>query len=657
MAYSSRLEIVIDSRSAEKKAKDMRKALDAVEKAGVRVGKSTRTISSDFDHLGRMAKMASGAMLGLTAGSAVLGTLSHHAAQTAAEIDNLSRLANTSTTEFQEMAYGAQQYGIQQDKLADILKDTNDRVGEFLDEGVGEMARFFEHIAPQVGMTAEQFRNLSGPQALQLYYDGLEKANLSQAEMTTYMERIADEATALIPLLRNGGDEFQRLAKEANSVNAVLSQMEIERLKSVRNEFGQLGQQLSTETARAVSQFDDLIKGSLEGISWGINQVATGFSTFMDEFRADEAKRSLEGVNAEIAEIKAQLSGSLDGSGILGGSSGTFTQTAKAAAGNADAVAKLNSRLAVLEQTKQRLQQTGPSITVPEAITIERAAAGTASLNTESDKLANTYQALMDKLYPLQAMQRQFGDDLRTLMMNGSATPENIERLKNSYKSAADWAQVYGFEGKAALDQTNDAARDLGMTFSSAFEDAVIGGENLRGVLTGVLEDIQRIVVRQAITKPLTSALTAGIGGLLGGGGGAIAGGFMTQMFDEGGYTGPGGKYEPAGIVHRGEYVVQKSVVEKPGVRPMLERLNKGYATGGYVGSPSKSGPAASGAVSVHIHNEGGQMEVQRTEQQTGADGKKQIHMWVKSAVKGMFESGELDRTMANNYGARRRGF
>ena len=50
-------------------------------------------------------------------------------------------------------------------------------------------------------------------------------------------------------------------------------------------------------------------------------------------------------------------------------------------------------------------------------------------------------------------------------------------------------------------------------------------------------------------------------------------------------------------------------------------------------------------------------MEVQRTEQQTGADGKKQIHMWVKSAVKGMFESGELDRTMANNYGARRRGF
>lgn len=49
-----------------------------------------------------------------------------------------------------------------------------------------------------------------------------------------------------------------------------------------------------------------------------------------------------------------------------------------------------------------------------------------------------------------------------------------------------------------------------------------------------------------------------------------------------GGYTGDGGKYEPAGIVHRGEFVIRKEVTAKH--RPMLEQLNKrGYADGGFV--------------------------------------------------------------------------
>ncbi|MBP5979080.1 MAG: phage tail tape measure protein [Halomonas sp.] len=55
--------------------------------------------------------------------------------------------------------------------------------------------------------------------------------------------------------------------------------------------------------------------------------------------------------------------------------------------------------------------------------------------------------------------------------------------------------------------------------------------------------------------------------------------------FADGGYTGSGGKYDPAGIVHAGEFVVRKEMVERPGVLGMLEGLNRGYANGGYVGA------------------------------------------------------------------------
>lgn len=71
--------------------------------------------------------------------------------------------------------------------------------------------------------------------------------------------------------------------------------------------------------------------------------------------------------------------------------------------------------------------------------------------------------------------------------------------------------------------------------------------------------------------------------------------------FAEGGYTGPGGKYEVAGYVHRGEYVQPQERMREPGalsfMRLFHERgmeaidrwraLGAGYAHGGLVGVPA----------------------------------------------------------------------
>lgn len=73
----------------------------------------------------------------------------------------------------------------------------------------------------------------------------------------------------------------------------------------------------------------------------------------------------------------------------------------------------------------------------------------------------------------------------------------------------------------------------------------------------------------------------------------AIAGGLSRVaaingvQFAEGGYTGAGAKYEPAGIVHKGEYVAPQKVVNNPQAAPYIRALEgmrmKGYADGGYV--------------------------------------------------------------------------
>jgi phage-related minor tail protein len=68
--------------------------------------------------------------------------------------------------------------------------------------------------------------------------------------------------------------------------------------------------------------------------------------------------------------------------------------------------------------------------------------------------------------------------------------------------------------------------------------------------------------------------------------------------FATGGYTGDGGKYEPAGVVHRGEFVFNKEATRKIGVKN-LEALHELFASIGasvpgqlFTGGPVTRGTA-----------------------------------------------------------------
>ena len=185
------------------------------------------------------------AAAGVTGMAAMVG----RAVDLGRELTDLSRIAGLSVEQFQELAFAAKTVGIDNSKLSDILKDMNDRVGDLLQTGGGPTVDFFEKIAPQVGVTAEQFRDLNSADALQLYVSSLEAANLSQADMTFYMEAIASDSTALIPLLAQGGDEFNRLAQEAHNASQVMSNETAESMRGLGIEMENINNRLSVIAA------------------------------------------------------------------------------------------------------------------------------------------------------------------------------------------------------------------------------------------------------------------------------------------------------------------------------------------------------------------------------------------------------------------------
>ena len=97
----------------------------------------------------------------------------------------------------------------------------------------------------------------------------------------------------------------------------------------------------------------------------------------------------------------------------------------------------------------------------------------------------------------------------------------------------------------------------------------------------------------------------------------------VTMSFATGGYTGDGGKYTPAGIVHKGEYVITKEATARLG-RGFLDHLNygsvrRGFANGGGVGVPRLPTmayqPKSSGDIAVKVINNGEPMDATVSQQ------------------------------------------
>lgn len=271
--------------------------------------KRAKAIDEAFAKMGQ----AIGVSAGLAASALVL--MVKNTAESASEITKLAQVANAPTQIFQQWAAASESVGIQQDKLADILKDVNDKVGEFLSTGGGPLKDFFEQIAPKVGITAEAFRNLSGPQALQLYVDSLEKAGANQQQMTFFMEALASDATALIPLLADGGKEFRRLGDEAQRTGNVLSDDALRAAKELDQQITQLqrnlrgmGNVLVSEILPVLTVLSKEANDSAEGFG-ALNAVSEVVATTLEAVSVLGVNVAyvLKQMGTEIGGIAAQL--------------------------------------------------------------------------------------------------------------------------------------------------------------------------------------------------------------------------------------------------------------------------------------------------------------------------------------------------------------
>lgn len=157
-------------------------------------------------------------------------------------------------------------------------------------------------------------------------------------------------------------------------------------------------------------------------------------------------------------------------------------------------------------------------------------------------------------------------------------------------------------------DRMNEALENVAVHGLQHLEDGLVAvamgtkklGQAFKEMAQQIIEELIRIAIQKYIIGTIGSVL-----GFPGFSGGGEVG--APPSFAVGGWTGHGGKYEPAGIVHRKEFVFDAEATHRLGV-PFLEALRKGkapgMATGGLVSGISL--PRVSMASRARLANDNG---------------------------------------------------
>ena len=478
--------------SAQDKA--LTKALDRSTKNVNRFAKKSQQnlsrTSKSFDSLGKAAKrlapiIAAAVSVGAARNAITLGK----------EIADLARIAGTTAEEFQELAFAAKTVGIDQNKLSDIIKDMNDRVGDFLATGGGPMRDFFEQVAPLVGVTADQFRDLSGPQALQLYASTLEKAGANQQDFTFFMEAMASDATALVPLLRNNASGFKEIGKQARDAGAIMSNDTVAGAAALDAKLDTLGTTIQSSFTNMLINNQDELENLTDFI------INTGIPA--------------------IEKLLGVLSSAASGAAVIG-------DVLRATSGRTD-IRKVDPQ--TLDRILNRKDKGGPlKLTMTEGTPMAKPLAsalpdkggfgsGIDFANTE------TTNATRDQV-------NAYEDLVRSLNPAVDATIKYAEQL-HIINDELDSGRISQDQSNALIDQARQEmqkARREASNFASVFEIVESSIESsMMGLVNGtmnvkdafksmaaqVVSELYRVLVVQRMVNAATSAMGGGTGGFL----------------------------------------------------------------------------------------------------------------------------------------------
>lgn len=499
---------------------------DSLEKIGRQSEQMANRLSSAFGAV-RSSVAALGAGLSVGAFAGII----KGAIDAADELDDLSQKVGISVERLSELKFLLDVEGVSTDQLQQGVKALSDALVK-ANDATSKEAQLLKTLGVNARDPYEALRQLADAFA----------ALPDSAEKTTVAADLLGKAgLALIPALNGGSKAIDAAAESARK----------------------LGLTLSAETAAKAAEFNDNMKKlSLSAGALGIalsGRVVGGLAEFTRGIvKAKEEGQAINKIMNDVLGTILELNAKLP---IVGGAFAAIRdRNAQRLAEEQDSIrrrtatgtisggfvgppvpADLQDRLRAFYASQNK--PTGPrQLSIEEIIANSRLLrlrreedeleeADKEAAQAEKDRLQSAFEAAQErarledeqiaKLAELAARNRELGQtyiDLIDPVAKYRRQLEEIDKLERLApseggltSSQAELARERVLENVRKLatetDKAKSAAEELGLTFASAFEDAIVAGKKFSDVLKGLGQDIARILIRRSITEPLANEI------------------------------------------------------------------------------------------------------------------------------------------------------
>lgn len=524
--------------------RDLNRASQAVASNTAAMRRSMRQVEAASRNVSRQFAQVRGAALALGGALAVrqFTGFTRTALENADAIAKTARRMGLYTETLQETRIAAAQLGVEQKQLDVALTALIRRQGEAI-EGNKEFAAGFA----RVGLTVQDLKRLTPERLILQVADGLSQIE-NQALRVAAADRIMSEAgRQVINVFSGGAGAIEAYAEQARQAGLIMEGPVLAAAERLSDDLTLLNTAFRTGFDTAIIEG---LSGTLDSTAASLREAreigedfGRGVGTAMRLVAAAGAfvARNIRALAAALAAVIA-----LKAAGLfiaLAAAVGRFALAMVAAARATNLLNQLLSRsvlglVARLAITLGAAALTWEAFGEAAAATandIERAARGivdvgeagedasnrvetlTASLERERNQLtllarahvegAQAVENANDAIEVQNLLVREnldansaAGREITALVVANNELKRGIERVTSAQEARARASE------KAAEDAKN-AARDLGLTFSSAFEDAVASGARFRDILQGIERDLIRLAVRRFATEPFLDAI------------------------------------------------------------------------------------------------------------------------------------------------------
>ncbi|MBR7715537.1 hypothetical protein [Acinetobacter nosocomialis] len=271
---------------AERKAKEasdnMKKSFksfgDQIQDAigGTQIGSAIEGITGKLGALRGGVVMAGAALAGMAVGGTLLaagalGQMALDLAKADAQLNQLSRRAATSAENFQIVAGAASAFGIEHEKLSDILADTSEKLGEYTSTKGGGAKDFFEMLANNTKMSAKEIDNFAKKlstmdtvDALGQITTKLNDMGATAAEKRFVLESLASDLGDLAPLFANNAALVKEYGDQLREAGVVRTQETIDKSLILNAQTQALGSQFQGFKNQLASQMTPVLSNLIQ---------------------------------------------------------------------------------------------------------------------------------------------------------------------------------------------------------------------------------------------------------------------------------------------------------------------------------------------------------------------------------------------------------